>query len=247
MKAQQEEWRTQVYEGYVHERRIPLAPDTLEGLRSRSYWLKRMVRDLFPESLDAPILEVGCGHGALIYFARSLGYLNIRGVDGSPDQVASARKLGIPGVEQGDAMDALQKQGANSLAALVAVDVIEHFERQEVLDFASESYRVLRPGGCLIMHTVNGSSPFQGDSRYNDITHNLAFTQNSMGQILSASGFRNFSFYEDTPVVHGIKSAARWLGWKVVRALLQAYNAIETGDPGREAIFSRNFTITATK
>ena len=144
-------------------------------------------------------------------------------------------------------MNALGKQASNSLAALVAIDLIEHFERHEVFEFVSESRRVLRSGGRLIVHTVNGSSPFQGDSLYNDITHNLAFTQNSMSQILIASGFRDVGFFEDTPAVHGLKSAVRWLGWKAIRALLRAYSAIETGDGSRELIFSRNFIIAATK
>ena len=246
MKAQPE-WRTQVYEGYVHHRTVSNAPDNIEGLRSRSYQLKRLITEHFPTDRKSPILEVGCGHGALMHFALELGYLNVRGVDGSSDQVAQARKLGIEGVEAGDAMVTLRAQQTASLAAVVAYDIIEHFDKQSVFDFARETYRVLRPSGRWILHTVNGSSPFHGDVRYGDITHELAFTRHSMGQLLTTSGFAQMRFYEDVPTVHGISSAFRWLGWRVIRAALRLWDVIETGDSGRDAVYSRNFIIVAVK
>lgn len=176
-----------------------------------------------------------------------MGYTAIRGVDASPQQVASADSLGIQGVELGDALGTIEASAPSSLAALIAIDVIEHLEHADIFRFLRESHRVLNPGGRLILHTVNGSSPFQGDSRYNDITHKLAFTQNSMSQCLATCGFRTYRFHEDIPAVHGMKSAIRWAGWKTIRALLRVYHAIETGDSGRNVIFSRNFTICAIK
>jgi SAM-dependent methyltransferase len=239
-------WKAQVYERYSGDRIAPLAPASIEGLRSRSHRLKKLIRDHFPINRNAPILEVGCGYGALVYFARGLGYSDIRGVDWSPDQVAEGRRLGIE-IERGDAIATIREQPADSLAALIAFDVIEHFERKDILIFAREAYRVLRPGGRWIVHTVNGSSPFQGDSRYNDITHEVAFTRNSMGQVLMTAGFREIRFFEDVPAVHGLKSAVRWIGWKGIRGMLRLWDAIETGDAGGDAIYSRDFLVVATK
>ncbi|PIP43376.1 MAG: methyltransferase, partial [Deltaproteobacteria bacterium CG23_combo_of_CG06-09_8_20_14_all_60_8] len=59
------------------------------------------MRQHFPVDKGVAILDLGCGHGALIHVARELGYRNLRGVDGSPEQVAAARRLGIEGVEAG--------------------------------------------------------------------------------------------------------------------------------------------------
>lgn len=36
-------------------------------------------------------------------------------------------------------------------------------------------------------------------------------------------------------------SAARWSGWKLIRGLLCAYTAVETGDKGRDAILAKAF------
>ena len=46
---------------------------------------------------------------------------------------------------------------------------------------------------------------------------------------------------------HGIKSAARWALWKVFRSFLRLYLAVETGDSGRDAIFSQNLICVAFK
>lgn len=240
-------WRERIYEGYAREGLRPLAPDTVQGFRSRSYGLKRLISAHFPRDRDAPILEVGCGHGALIHFARELGYRNVRGIDGSPDQVAEARRLGIPGIERGELLATLRQCPSGSLAAVVAIDVIEHCDKADAMDFARETYRALGPGGRWIVRTVNGSSPFHGDIRYGDLTHELVFTRQSMYQLMAAAGFNKMTFAEDVPIVHGLKSAIRWFGWKCLRALLRLCEAIETGDTGKDSVYSRNFLIVATK
>jgi hypothetical protein len=68
-----------------------------------------------------------------------------------------------------------------------------------------------------------------------------------MPQLLLASGFAELRCYEDTPVVHGVPSALRWVVWKGMRALLRLYVAAETGDSGRACIFSQNFLRVAVK
>jgi cyclopropane fatty-acyl-phospholipid synthase-like methyltransferase len=205
------------------------------------------MREHFPPNKDAAILDVGCGHGAVLYFAQAAGFVNARGVDGSPEQVAEAARLGIPGVVQGDLMTALRACPAESLDAVVAFDVIEHFTRTELLTFADEVHRGLRRGGRFIIHTPNGDSPFCGMMRYHDFTHELAFTRASINQMLRSCGFADVRCYEDAPVPHGAKSSARWLLWKVIRAALRFYLAVETGSAPSDTIFSQNFLTVATK
>ena len=73
-------YRSRIYEHYVHLHRNALAPETLEGLAPRATTLRRLVRFFFPIQRDAQIVDLGCGLGALVYFAREAGYKNIRGV-----------------------------------------------------------------------------------------------------------------------------------------------------------------------
>lgn len=240
-------YRDRIYSNYVKARNLPLAPDSLEGLAPRSPYLRKLFRKHFPADRSVEVLDLGCGHGALIHFARRAGYTNIRGVDSSPEQVAAARRLGIEGVEEGDLLATLAAQTDGSLDVVVAFDVIEHFMRDELLDFVDHVHRVMRPGGRWIIHTPNGESPFSGRMRYWDLTHELAFTRTSISQVLLSSGFSKVQCFEDAPIPHGLTSTIRWLLWQVIRSGLRLYLAAETGDTASSAIFSQNFLIVADK
>lgn len=242
-----ETYRTRIYTHYVQAREQALAPETLAGLAPRSHALRRLIEQHFPADRTAAVLDLGCGHGALLHFAREAGYTNLRGVDGSPEQVAAARRLGIDGVEEGDLRDTLAAQPDASLDVVIAFDVIEHFTRDELLPFVDEVRRVLKPGGRWIIHVPNGESPFGGRMRYWDLTHELAFTRTSLAQLLLASGFAEVRCFEDQPVVHGAKSALRWALWQGFRGLLRLYIAAETGDAGGGHIFSQNLLAVARR
>lgn len=241
------EYRNRIYRSYVFSREQALAPETIEGLGPRAPYLKKIIRDHFPSDRNSVILDLGCGHGALIYFARQAGYNNIRGVDWSMEQVATAGRLGIAGVEEGDLLTVLTEQADETIDLVVAFDVIEHFSRPELPDFVDQVKRVLKKNGYWIIHTTNGESPFCGRSLYKDLTHEMAFTNSSIRQLLLSSGFSRVQCFEDVPVPHGLKSAIRWCLWKLIRSLLRVYLAVETGDTARSAIFSQNFLAVAIK
>jgi 2-polyprenyl-3-methyl-5-hydroxy-6-metoxy-1,4-benzoquinol methylase len=242
-----ETYRTRIYNQYVQAREQILAPESLDGLQPRAPFLRRLVREHFPTDRDAVVLDLGCGHGALLHFARAAGYTNLSGVDGSPQQIAAAQRLGIEGVAEGDLRDTLAAQADASLDVVVAFDVIEHFTRDELLPFVDQVHRVLKPGGCWIIHVPNGESPFFGSIRYGDLTHEIAFTRTSLAQLLLSSGFGEVRCFEDVPVVHGAKSALRWLLWKGFRSVLRLYVAAETGDASNAHIFSQNLLAVARK
>lgn len=240
------EYRSRIYGAYVSGRHRPLAPATLQGLIPREPHLNRLIRLHFPDDKEARILDLGCRHGALIHFARQAGYANIRGVDGSPEQVLAAGRLGIEGVDEADVVTTLATCPTASLGCVVAFDLIEHFTRDELLSVVDDVKRVLEPGGIWIIHAPNGESPFASRMRYWDLTHELAFTRTPIAQLLHSSGFCEVHSYEDGPVPHGLKSAGRWVIWRIIRSMLRLYLAVETGEIGRDAIFSQNF-LTVTR
>lgn len=240
-------YRIRIYSNYVNARTTVLAPKSLEGLQPRESALTSLIQKHFPPDHDATVFDLGCGHGAIIHFARKAGYSNIRGIDGSPEQVAAAAQLGINGVVEGDLLDTLVGLPDASQDCVITFDVIEHFTHDELIGLVDEVHRVLKPGGRWIIHAPNGESPFCGRMRYWDLTHELAFTRNSIAQLLYSSNFSNVRSYEDEPIPHGVKSSIRWVIWKGFRTLLRLYIAVETGDTGSEAIFSQNFLTVAVK
>ncbi len=241
------DYRSRIYGAYVTARDSSLAPETLEGLRPRMPYFRQMIRRHFPADRDAAILELGCGHGALLYALQQAGYYNARGVDGSPEQIAAAQRLGILGVEEGDVADSLGATADASLDVVVAFDLIEHFTKNELIPLVDEVHRVLKPGGRWIIHTPNAEGPFGGRMRYWDFTHEQAFTRVSIAQLLRSSGFSEVRCFEDRPVPHGLKSIVRAALWSVIRTGLLLYVAVETGEVDRKAVFSQNLLTVATR
>lgn len=239
-------FRERIYRHYVAASTVPLAPDTLDGLASRRPFLADFVARHFPPDRTARILEIGCGHGALLHVAAAAGYTNMSGVDGSPSQVAAAERLGIVGVRQGEGLAALKGEADASHDAVVAFDVLEHLDRDELMAMADETFRVLKPGGRWIVHVPNGMSPFAGAMRWGDLTHELAFTPESLTQLAYAVGFSSLACFEDVPVAHGLKSTVRRFAWLALRQALRACYAIETGS-ARGAVFTQNLQAVAVK
>ena len=129
----------------------------------------------------------------------------------------------------------------------IAFDVIEHFTKAELIPLVDEVLRVLKLGGRWVIHVPNGESPFGNRMRCWDFTHEQAFTRTSLGQLLVASGFASVEAYEDRPIPHGFISLVRATLWRLIRATLLFYIAVETGSLDRRAVFSQNLLAVAEK
>ena len=240
-------YRARIYGTYVTGRSDALAPQSIDGLAPRLPYLRWLVRTCMPLNRDAAILDIGCGHGAILYALQQAGYHNARGVDGSDEQVQAAAWLGIHGVAQGDLMQALRGTPDSSLDVVIAFDVIEHFTKAELIPLVDEVQRVLKPGGRWVIHVPNGESPFGNRVRFGDYTHEQAFTRASLGQLLLASSFARVEAYEDRPIAHGFISTVRAALWRLIRAALLFYIAVEAGSLDRRAVFSQNLLAMAWK
>ena len=151
---------------------------------------------------------------------RQAGYQRVVGVDVSEEQVEQARQRGLGGVVQADLLEWLDNTGER-FDAVVAVDLIEHFDSEDVLAILDRVWRVLTPGGRVIIRTPNAEGPFGSRYRYSDLTHGLAFTARSMQQVLRACGFVDIDIFDSAPVAHGLKSALRRATWRVIEGILR--------------------------
>jgi 2-polyprenyl-3-methyl-5-hydroxy-6-metoxy-1,4-benzoquinol methylase len=241
------DYRSRIYHRYVENRQYPLAPSTIQELKARGPMLRKIISKHFPNDKSASILDIGCGHGAFIYFIREAGYTDVIGVDHSPEQVKSADRLGIKSISQSDLMETLNSLPGECKNVIISFDVIEHFTKTELLPFVDEVFRVLKKGGIWIIHTPNAESPFFSKVFFGDVTHETAFTRTSISQLLKSSGFNHVSCYEDTPVPHGLKSVIRFFLWKCIRGFLRFYLTVENHCGEKECIFTQNFLTVAVK
>jgi SAM-dependent methyltransferase len=99
------------------------------------------------------LLDIGCGNGCFLALMRDAGW-EVLGVDTDPvgAQLAQERR-GVP-VIVGTLADA--RLPADSFDAVTLDHVIEHVH--DPFGLLAESYRVLRPGGLLVLTTPNVAS-----------------------------------------------------------------------------------------
>lgn len=240
------DWKQTLYESYVSSGHVAdSGGDAEEQLRARRAYLESMIRAHFPADRASRILDIGCGHGALLYYLRRAGYAYVRGVDGSREQVDLAHRLGVDGVEAGDASEFLRSCEDGSADVVCLFDVLEHLTRQEAFDLLTEVRRVLTPAGVCIGHVPNAAAIFGSRIRYGDITHEQAFTANSVSQMFRSLGFATVQCYEDKPVVHGLMSAARRIVWEAGTAPFRLLLAAETAS--MSSILSQNLLFVARR
>lgn len=204
----------------------------------------RDIRPALPPPGTGPVIDIGCGQGELVRLLLADGY-DAEGADFSPEQVAIAHAAGLNRVHLGDYREILTGR-AGSLAAVTATDLLEHLAKPEVLETFDAVAAALRPGGVFIGRVPNAVSPFGGNIRYGDFTHESWFTARSVRQLTAAAGFASVTVVACPPVPHGAVSAARSVLWKLISGGCKLALAAETGLLGGH-IVTQNLSFAARK
>ncbi len=188
-----------------------------------------IVRSVFPRDKSSRILDLGCGIGGYLKVFLQHGYVHSEGVDISEEDVALAHQYGVKQVRRGDVLDTLSETADQSYDVLLFLDVLEHFHREEVLGILTKVHRILRPGGRVIIHVPNAEGIFGARIRYSDITHEMAYTEKSLGQMMTYAGFKSFTCLEDQPTMHNLKGVIRRILWKLGTLPFRVLHMAETG------------------
>lgn len=197
-----------------------------------------------PEDSVAKILDIGCGSGAMVYYLQESGYKNVEGIDVSEEQIEMGEKLGIIGLAKADLIDFL-KDKKNTFDLIIAMDVLEHFTRQETFEICNLVFGALKKDGRFLFQVPNGEGLFSTTIFYGDITHEWAYTQSSLNQLLKTVGFKSVISREIEPFTHGPVSWIRWSAWKIISGWHRIKKAIVTGSS--RGIFSPNIICLAEK
>jgi len=128
----------------------------------------RALRSINANSVEAKVLDVGCGKGASLISLLRLGFSpsNLYGVDIRPDQIACARKqLPTSPIECGDAS---RLEFADNVFDIVHASAMFLQVSDEVLSarIGAEMVRVAKPGGHIMVsdwrYSKPGSTEFKG-------------------------------------------------------------------------------------
>jgi SAM-dependent methyltransferase len=239
-RRMQGDYRDRLYKSYRSTRPDESVPCSVADFKSQEPYYRHLIKTHLPRDRNASILELGCGCGMFVHFVKQAGYRNIRGVDTSEEDVGLAKRMEISDVYEAEIIQTLLSTPSESYDVIIMADVLEHFLKDELIEIADEVRRILRHNGKWICRVPNAEAIFSMRMRYGDLTHQLAFTGASIGQLMRSCGFRRFDCFEETPVVHNVKSAVRWSLWQTMRLWSVLWLSVVTGGFARNSLFSQN-------
>jgi 2-polyprenyl-3-methyl-5-hydroxy-6-metoxy-1,4-benzoquinol methylase len=190
------------------------------------------------------VVDLGCGQGDLVRFLIGEGFAMTVGVDASPEQVEIATLHGSESVSRSSAVEALcNRQGV--VSAITALDFLEHLNRAELLETVQLASGALVANGVLVARVPNASSPFGGNLRHGDMTHESSFTSRSIRQLIALTGFSSVDIYPCPPLAHGPVSLLRGFVWRAFSGFIKLALAAETGS--FDHVVTQNLVFVAHK
>ncbi len=169
-----------------------------------------------------PVLDLGCGRGELLALLRDAG-VAARGVDADGDMVAFARGEGVE-AEQADALAALEGVEAGTLGAVTALQLVEHLPPAALVRLLELAASRLRPGGMLVLETINPVSPQALRNYFADLTHAQPLVAETLELLVRGAGFPDVSVRFLNAPAEGLREVELPAGaeWDAARSALAA-------------------------
>lgn len=137
--------------------------------------------DFIPDIRKLSILEIGYGNGALMSYFRDKG-ADIFGIEVNKDLVSLAQKNNYIVC----AADDLSTYLTRKFDLIVAIDVLEHIDKENLSDVVKFYFDRLDSGGIFFARFPNGDSPFGLRNQNGDITHRVQIGSEMIRQIFSS-------------------------------------------------------------
>ncbi len=150
---------------------------------------------------ERKLLDVGCGNGQFLALAEQHRW-KCEGIELSHELCERARSLCVAELHRGDFLDV--DLPAASYDVVTMWDLLEHVLDPDLV--LARARELLRPGGCLVVFTINSESLFNwlGDISYRatggrlttavellyDARHNWYLTPSTLDRLLKQAGLR---------------------------------------------------------
>lgn len=145
---------------------------------------------------DKKILDIGCGQGKLLEYARNI-FQEIWGVEPSKEECRIA-------LDRGNRVINVffdENFSETDFSAFTCTQVLEHLDSPRVV--IDNAYRVLRRGGVGYVEVPNGELIHRSSNFYDiSIEHTNYYSVRSLTKLLSEAGFRILSVGEEAGGAH---------------------------------------------
>jgi SAM-dependent methyltransferase len=145
------------------------------------------------------VLDVGCGRGEFVELLAARG-IKARGIDLNHEMAEVCRARGLD-VTEADGVGYLSGVDDGSIGGIFAAQVVEHLEPGYLLRFLELAFHKLRPGGRLVLETLNPACWVAFFESYiRDITHVWPLHPETLKYLVVASGFSRARIEYRSPV-----------------------------------------------
>lgn len=168
-----------------------------EVIRRRVETYLPLVRQPGIGDADSPVVDVGSGRGEWLDALRAAG-MHASGIDTNQDFVLACRTRGLA-VTEADALAALSELPDGSVGAVTSMHLVEHLPFEVLVGLIDQAYRVLKPGGVLILETPNPENVNVGSHWfYLDPTHRNPLPPAMLSWLVADRGFADVEVRRQT-------------------------------------------------
>ena len=162
------------------------------------------IKPLLKFYTPASVVDLGCGRCEWLELVREHGFVAL-GVDINAAMLSAGQELGLS-VHLGDAIQFLRTLPDATQVVVSGFHIAEHIPFAALQELVSESLRVLKPGGLLILETPNPENLVVGScSFYLDPTHQHPIPPQMLEFVSEFGGFKRskiLRLQEDTNLIH---------------------------------------------
>lgn len=200
-----------------------------------------------PSNKMANILDIGCGMGQFIRYLQKNGYTNVSGIELGQEAVDYCRKNGLENVSKIDNLSEFLSKNRGKFDFIILKSVIAHFPRENVIPNLKLIRDSLAEDGMVLIETFNISVLTGMFAFYDDFTHKIGFTGESLFQVLYEAGFKDIRISGNKYKIKGIKSFIWVMGRKIWTILLRTIYILERGIGDNPKILSKLLIAVAKK
>jgi len=151
------------------------------------------------EASNHPILEIGSGRGELQALFKQ-NNISSYGVDIDQAMVKSASQKGLD-VRHGDGLKHLSEVADRSLGGLIAIQVVEHLQREQLETLFKLCTHKIEKGGRVVFETIDPRSIVALSSNYfRDPTHVWPLHPETLEYAMTLAGLRVIEIKRLSPV-----------------------------------------------